>query len=1283
MHDYTDFMKKYPKLFVSLIIILLAQTTVLGQGIQKKVVLNWKGIQAIEGINYESVKALCADGLTNNSAKDYTPEYFEKFALPANAGSCDILVTHTEWEPVTNDLLSLLTYKLKPADSLSPVIQTGTERGVKMAMLTLVPLVVNPEGGIMRLKSFTVDIVYLPSKTGVTSLKSTAFALHSVLAQGNWYKIQLNKTGVYKITYSDIQAMGVDMATVTPDHIRLFGNGGGLLPEANSIFRYDDLTENAVKVVAVNPNVFAQGDYILFYGTAPDKIVFNKTARKFEHIKNIYSDFTYYYLNFDGGAGLRIEDQQQSALTPTYTCSSFFEGLFYEKDMLNFINSGKDWVGERMDATNQVFELPEYTFQNLNPGKQAWIRYRLTARATATSNFAVNINGANVSNPALSSYGNYNYASDKVEIKSFYPDTDKIKVAFQYNGGGADIGWLDWVELNVNRILKFTGGQMAFADPVSVATGGVTDFKLQGSASNVTIWEVTNPVNVKRIAANLQGDVSDFVLKTDSLRQFVAWDNTSFLSVNFTEKVINQDLHGITSADLLIITHKDYLEQANRLAEHHRALDGMKVTVATNEQVFNEFSSGSPDIVGIRDFARMLYNRPDSANKLHYLLLFGDGSFDFKDRVPSNTNRVLTFQTKESLNTVYSYASDDFYGLMDDNEGSDAVGLIDIGIGRFPVSTLEQANTVVDKSVYYATNSETTMGDWRNKLCFVADDGNGNTHFRQVERQICPLIEEIAPVYNLNKVYLGAFKQVSTPSGQRCPDANTAINSNVENGVLVMNYTGHGGETGWADESILTVRDIDAWTNYSNMPVFMTATCEFSRYDDPARMSAGEHVFLNPVGGGVALFTTTRLANAGTNIGLTLYFYDTLFAKFNGEYPRFGDVVASAKNKIGSNDAALIRNFLLLGDPALRLAYPKYNVVTTQINGHALGTETDTISAMSPVEIKGIIADGSGNKLISYTGILNVKVFDKARTLTTLGAEVEAGDFPDTYTVQDNYIYQGRATVTNGDFTVNFIVPRDIDYSYGPGKISYYAHDGSSDANGFCKQIIIGGSGNASTDNTGPKISLYMDNLNFKSGGITGDTPTLIAQLSDESGINTISNAIGHDIVATVDGDNASSIVLNSFYSADLDSYRSGLVQYKFAQLAEGPHMLTLKAWDVFNNSSEATISFVVTKNMQITITNMNAYPNPFRDEINVGFEINLFDAAIDAYLEVFNINGSLVSSTETKTLLTQGYNAGVLTWDGLSNTGEKVKPGVYLLSIRASNGTSKTVKATRIIKVN
>lgn len=1258
----------------------MMQSVGIAQGWQKKVVLNWSGVKTIQSMAYKPVNVLCADGLQNSVAKNYTPVYSEKFVLPPGIGSCDILISHTVWEPVPHTELARLTYALQPDPFLGHQIEYGTERGTEMAFLTLVPLVATPNGGIMRLKSFTIDVVFVPGSENSKSVKSTSYAAHSVLSQGKWYKIQLNETGIYKLSYAEIQAMGVDMATVTPANIRLFGNGGGLLPELNNVFRYDDLTENAIQVVTAKVNVFAQGDYILFYGTSPHKISYNRLMHRFEHVQNIYSEFTYYFLNFDGGAGLRIENQQLSQLSPTYISTSFTEGVFYEKDILNLISSGKDWVGERMDINSSGFDLPEFTFPNLITSKQSWIRFRVTTKASTSSGYEIKINGNLVASPRCSTFSEHIFATDNIDFRSFYPDSENLNVSLHYNGTGTATGWFDWVELNMPREMKFTGGQMHFADPVSVMNGAVTEFQLQSSSANVSIWEVTNPLKVFRIQADIQGTESRFVLGTDSLRQFVAWDNTSFLSATFAGKVPNQDLHGIEAADMLIVTHNDYLEQANRLAVHHRSADGMKVVVATNEQVYNEFSSGSPDIVAIRDFARLLYHRPETGSKLKYLLLFGDGSFDYKDRIAGNNNRVLTFQRKESLHIVNSWSSDDFYGMLDSNEGYDAAGLIDIGIGRFPVSNVDQASQAVDKCIFYASNSTATLGDWRNKIALVADDGDKNLHFRQADRSLAVLLDQKGPAYNVTKIYTDAFKQISTPTGERCPEINSAINSCVETGVLVMNYTGHGGEMGWATESILTIRDIESWTNYSNMPVFITATCEFSRYDNPEKVSAGESVFLNPYGGGIALFTTSRLSNPVPNLPLNWHIYDTLLAKYNGEYPRFGDAIAYAKNQFSGGDVTYIRNFILLGDPALRLAYPQYQVVTTAINGKEPGSDPDTISAMTPVQIKGIITDASDNMLTAFNGVVDVKVFDKARSLSTLGSDSD--NWPEAFLVQDNYIYQGRATVTNGNFSVEFIVPRDIDYSYGFGKISYYAHSDDTDASGFCKQIIIGGSGSENNDNAGPDISLFINDYSFTDGGLTNDTPLLIAKLNDESGINTMNSGIGHDIVATLDGENSSSVVLNAYYTSDLDNFRSGEVRYKFPQLTEGKHSLTLKAWDVFNNSSEAVITFIVAKNMQITITSINVYPNPFKDEIKVDFDINLFDTPFEAYLEIFDINGSLICSTTKELLLSHEYNAGTLTWNGRTASGTSVVPGIYLISIRAFNSNSSTIKATRVLKV-
>lgn len=1262
-----------------LVLFLIVPFIVQSQGVQKKVVLNWGAVQPINTFDTETVQVLTADGLTNDPNKDYTPVFTEVFNLPQGIAGCDILVTHTLWEPINETDLSNLTFPLQYSEVLNPVIQYGTAKGLTQARLSLVPVVKNPEGGLMRLNSFVIDVVYMPSSAAT---KSTVvnYAPQSKLATGNWYKVKLNKTGIYKLTYSEMQAMGIPVNGLNPDNIRVFGYGGGMLPEANSISRFDDMHENAIKVVTAKSGSFASGDYILFYATAPDKITFNKTSKKFEHERNIYSDYSYYYINVDSGPGLRIEDQAQSPKLPNYTSAGYFEGNFHEKDLLNFVKSGKQWVGERMDASNPTVTIPEYTFKNLLPGKQAWLRYRLTARTPASASFKVYVNDKLISSPTIAGFqGGYQYATEKIEIRSFVPETDKVRIKFEFFGGTNATAWLDWVEINTQHSLVFTGGQMPFSDLISIGIGNVTNFQITNSNPSLTVWDVTSPTRVFRVDANNADGICSFIANTDSLRQFLAFDNTSYLTPVFAEKTPNQNLHGIASTDMLIVTHKDYISEANRIAEFHRQQDGLDVVIVTNEQIYNEFSSGSPDASAIRDFARMLYKRP-SENKLKYLLLFGDGSYDYKDIHSGNTNRILTFQTLESMNSTSSYQSDDFYGLLDDNEGYDAFGLIDIGIGRFPVSNKEEAKNAVDKTIFYATNQPKSLGDWRNKICLIADDEDGNTHLNQVEDKIVPKIESKSKAFNLEKIYLDAYKQLSVPGGQRYPDVNIAIAEQIESGALLIGYTGHGGELSWASEGILTVREINSWTNGDKLPVFMTATCEFSRFDDPERVSAGEYVFLNPLGGGAALFTTTRLANAGVNIGLTVAFYDTLFSKTNGIYPRFGDVIAYAKNLTGGQEAEWVRNFVLLGDPALRLACPKYNVVTTEINGKPLSVQSDTISAMSQVEIKGMVTDFDGQKLSSFNGEVNIKIFDKFKQISTLENDPESP--ARNFKVQDNIIYQGISRVTNGEFFTRFIVPRDIDYSFGNGKISYYAQNGKEDAHGYTSDLLIGGSGVEGNDNTGPQIKLYIDNISFVDGGSTSPNPVLLAFLDDESGINTTGNGIGHDIVATLDNDIANSFVLNKFYRADLDSYTSGVVTYKFSGLSVGMHTLELKVWDVYNNSSTATITFEVKADFQVQIVDITTTPNPFSERTEISFNLNMTNEPIVTTVEVFNINGSLLRTLGSKQTVSQGTLVGPIEWDGLDAFGNALSRGVYILSVRVQTANSETIKGTRVLKI-
>ena len=488
---------------------------------------------------------------------------------------------------------------------------------------------------------------------------------------------------------------------------------------------------------------------------------------------------------------------------------------------------------------------------------------------------------------------------------------------------------------------------------------------------------------------------------------------------------------------------------------------------------------------------------------------------------------------------------------------------------------------------------------------------------------------------------------------------------------MIVNYTGHGGEVGWAHERILTMDEINNWTNRYGLPLFFTATCEFSRWDDPGRTSGGEVVFLNPDGGGIGLLTTVRLVYAHANKLLAVSFYENVFKKVNGEMPRIGDIYKVVKNLNAS--ATNTRSFTLLGDPGLRLAYPYYNAVTTSINGLPV-SQIDTIGALGLVKINGHIEDLSGNKMTQYNGTIYPTIFDKRYDVKTLNND---GEGSVSFSVQNKKLFKGKASVTNGEFSFEFVVPKDIAYNYGKGKVSYYGENQLIDANGFSDKFIVGGTDpNAEADELGPDIQLYMNDYTFVYGGITDENPLFIAKVFDDHGINMAGTGIGHDISVVIDDKTSEPISLNDYYSAAVNSYKNGEVRYPFEDLSPGPHKLTFKAWDVYNNSSEAVLEFVVQEYKDLTLAKVLNYPNPFTTNTSFWFEHNQPNTVLDVKIQIFTISGKVVKTIDN-VILTEGYSQNLnnpISWDGLDQYGDKLAKGVYIykLQVRSRrNGTS------------
>jgi hypothetical protein len=1000
----------------------------------------------------------------------------------------------------------------------------------------------------------------------------------------------------------------------------------------------------------------------------------------FSHSRNLYSDYTYYFLTTGTVAGLRIQPEASLDSTPNYYCRRFIDRAFHDNDSINLIKSGKTWVGEIFDNKEQVFEIP-FSFPDIDTSSILRLVTNVIAKSPVVSKFILSVNGqtrdsitVDSTDPALDNI----YARNKKKITNIFSPPSSGEISLEYNLPTVNsLGWLDYIEMTCQRNLIFTGHQMTFRDPNTIGDNKITQFIIQGTNPGLKIWDLTSVGSIREILPLITDTSMKFTCITDSLKEFIVFDTTGYYSVQLIGPVPCQNLHELQPATLVIITHPGFMDEAERLAEFHRVHDQMSVMIVKTVDIYNEFGCGQKDPAALRDFMKMLYDRGTSGNEPKYLLLFGDGSYDPKDRLPGNNNLIPAFQSVEYLKPLGTYVTDDFYGVMRDNEGNEANGSIEIGVGRFPVSTDEEAKLVVDKIIHYTSCTDTTLADWRNTITFVADDENDNMHMDQAEK-LAQIVKSKYPVFNVNKIYLDAYKMVKTPAGYRLPEVNGAINKAVNSGTLILNYTGHGGEDGWSAEKVLTIADINKWTNYEKLPIFVTATCEFSRFDNPARVTAGEMVLLNPHGGAVALYSTSRLALATPNFKLDSSFMRNLIPEGGGPNPKMGDLVRISKNNNGNNGS--LKNFVLLGDPVQNIAFPSWKISTTFINEKQVDSQPDTTLGLSRVTVKGQIEEASGVKLSNFNGTVFPTVYDKPVTCRTLGNTSDS--HPQDFQVQNSILFKGQTPVRNGEFEFEFVVPKGISLQFGQGKISYYAQNGNSDANGYFDNIIIGGQDpSINPVNNGPEIVMYLDSSSFISGQRTGLNPTLYATLSDPDGINVYNLGIGHEIVATLDDDNSHAVVLNDLYQPAFDKYGSGTLQYQLTDLPNGLHSLRLKAWDLYDNSSSKEIMFLTFDQPLVSVNSLMNSPNPVSDHTVFSFKPMQGYGNLDVQIQIFTLSGLIVKTLKEK--ITEDSSSLItLAWDGTGENNQVLSNGLYIyrLTAQGSNGIFTTASQKLVI---
>ncbi len=1106
------------------------------------------------------------------------------------------------------------------------------------------------------------------------------FSDESVLNRGTWFKLGITRSGVYKLDYNDLLEMGIDPLSIDPKMIKIYGQYKGMLPEANNTPRPDDLQEDAIKVVGEEDGSFDEDDYIVFAGQGPVIWRYIPFLGSYWHTNNIYSDTTFYFLTVGSSPGKRVMTKDAPQGSPEQSITTFLDHAVVDNDLENMAQTGRLWLGERFEDGNNslhfVFDLP-----NRIPSKKISLKIHVAAKGIEFTYFRVKVNGKEVIDSSLINVVEPNssfYAKDLTKSTKFYDGGETLDVeVLRETDDASAIGWLDYLSINAECALKWRNGQMIFGNPASMDDEKISRFVLSDAPENINVWDITDviaPVAMKLTRENT--DVS-FKVQGQRNQRFIAFNGSDFLKPVSWKKIDNQNLHGVGNVDMVIVTPEIFLEQANELADLHKTNDNLTSVVVTTEQIYNEFSSGMQDVSAIRDFLRMLYLKGSFGSKPGYLLLFGDASFDYKKRVEGNNNMVPAFESVESLRHS-SFVTDDFFGLLDSNEGYGATGDLDIGIGRLPVSNLDEVNTALKKISFYTSRSAEVMQDWRNNICFIADDQDVNLHLHQA-KTLVSIVDTASPKLNINKIFCDAYYREKISGGYRYPDVHQAIKDQVEEGALIVNYTGHGGLIGWAEELILDMPTIRSFSNIDRLPLFITATCEFSRFDNPLFQSAGELVFLNPNGGGIALMTTTRLAYAHANIALNSRIYTNLNNREGNELPRLGDLIRMSKIPSDVN----FLNFVLLGDPALRLAFPKYDVATTSIQTTS-GKSGDTVQAQSTVVVTGEIRDGD-NIVNDFNGYLYPKVYGIKSVYTTRANAQKS--YKEEFTQMDKVLYKGKITVTEGHFEFSFVVPKEIALHYGYGKLSYYALDTLNfvDAAGDYKKIVVGGvDPDATSDDEGPAISMYLNNTHFENNDIVNKNSVLYANLSDPGGINFTGINIGRDILLILDDEDADARVVNNMFEPDVNSYTSGRIVIPLEEMKDGHHTAVIRAWDLQGNSSEQRIDFMVKSDAAIGLNNVMVYPNPFVDNTTFRFYNKNGGGTMDIEIRIYDITGKLIGEMKTEYSGVGKETETPFNWKSVVNVDNGPGSGlfVYEMKVTDKNGFTETVRQ-KIIKLS
>lgn len=1233
----------------------------------------------------------------------YTKEifYIKKIITNGFVNEESLFITNLVYDDISeNDLLGL--DKSKIPSGINATTQNSVSRDEISAIMQFSPIIFL-NGKYKKVISF--DYSFSLSSAYRSTLDNRPSAVvNSVLNTGSWHRFYVEQSGVYKIDKRFLTSIGFNAESFDPRKIKIYGNGGRMLPIRNNVFYPDDLAENAIQVIGEEDGYFNNEDYILFYAEGLD----NWSDENYTHL-NLYSDKSYYYITYDGTNGKRITAATQPTGAPTLTLTDYDDYRFHEKDLVNLGRLGRVWFGDNFSIENEK----EFTFNfpNLNNSKPVTLTVHVGDVTFTNTNFEVKVNGSATGTMNLI----HNIGGSTIEIahnESSYTlaasQNYTVKLTYNNNNVPTSKGYLDFIKIKASSNLVGYGKQYKFQYNNAPFQSGIVQYQFNNFSGVNQVWDITDIYNVTKFENNAQSNFS-FKENLGTSKKYIVVDPSDYFSPlkDQTSTVANQNLKGsiffdnfgvFRDIDYLIITPSFLNSPAEKLANFYRNYSNMNVKVVNLDQIYLEFGGGKQDIGAIRNFVKYVYNNASSpAARVKYLNLFGDASYDFKNRVPNtiNTNIVPIYHALNSYTeSDASFATDEFFGLLDntDSDPINSINGIDVAVGRMLVSSVQQAEEMVNKVIEY--HDIKSYGNWRNNYVAIADDPDAfktaDVQLQYYQNKLVDNLHAQKPFINFKKILMDSYQQETSAGGERYPKAKEDIRNSFEKGALVFNYLGHGGEDGLSQERVWDKFDGYNFFNQYKYPLFITLTCDFSRFDNPYRPTAGEYTYWNPKGGAIAMITTIRSIGQGEAQNFNEVLSSKLFSYGSNTYYSIAESLRQAKNNFNDGSAKRVVSFL--GDPALKLAIPQQKIVLTKVNDVPITQPFDDFKALSYVKLTGEVQDENGTILSNYNGELAVNIFDKNYTRNTLrndgvDAIVNMAPYTTAATMPFNSlgetIFRGNASINNGNFEFGFVVPKDIKIPLGNGRISFYAKRNQIhlDKTGYNLDIKVGGiNPNAATDETPPKVRLYMNDETFIYGGITNQSPYFLAFLEDEHGINTASG-IGHDIVAILDGNESNPYILNDYYETELNDYTQGKLRFPFRNLSVGLHTITFKAWDVYNNLITAEIQFVVVSDEDVTLTNVLNYPNPFVNYTEFWFTHNKPYEPLDVQVQIFTVTGKVVK-TINQTVTTDGFLCRELTWNGLDDYGDKIGKGVYVykLTVKSTVTGKMTEKIEKLV---